>query len=132
MAWMKGTILWSFQMMVILGFVAFFLMTVGLGGVNEGVRTNSRLEAEKIAGIVNSMMTAPPGTQDSYLLTGQDCRVTITESGIFFHREKSSGYAGFIKSSVKVVPPTGNGNIDCSTQPVTITFKREGTQLRIN
>ena len=43
----KGSILWSFQMMVILGFVAFFLVTVGFGGVNESVRTNSRLEAEK-------------------------------------------------------------------------------------
>ncbi|GEM_PF-6275994 len=125
----KGSILWSFQMMVILGFVAFFLVTVGFGGVNESVRTNTRLEAEKIAGIINSMMNAPDGTEDSYVLTGQDCKVTITANGIIFYRnEKSSSYVDFIESKVSVVP----NNIPCDKDPHTMIFKREGMLIKIN
>ncbi len=118
---MKGFLLWTLIILLVLGFIVWWLMSVIFGGVDESVRTSSRLEAERISGVVNALETSPLGTQQIIIVSGACKSIKISQYGVYFARDdKNTYFSSFIDTKLLI----RDAEIKCSGKETQVKFER--------
>jgi hypothetical protein len=119
----KGYLLWTLIILLVLGFIVWWLSAIIFGGMNEEVKASSRLEADRMAGIVNMLKISPPGTSQTITVTGT-CQIFISQTGVTYKKsDKDIYFSSFVQSDVKIIELALP--IACTKSGTSITFSKE-------
>jgi len=110
---------------LILTFVAFAVNPMQVA-IEEAVRSDAQLQAQRIVSVINLMETAPDGTSYSFDMPNTKCNVAITDDFVKITLTQATGggkshTSSIIKTSTKIK----TGNFVCSNN-MNIMFRKNG------
>lgn len=115
---------WALLTMIVVLILLGTLVSPMQQSYEEMARTNARIYALEIAGIVNMLQTAPDKTTHTYNLPAMDCQLKIGKSVNFTSLENKESIIIELMSSVKVEPFDTYCN-PAKTKQITFTKDRD-------
>ncbi len=134
---MRGILMWALIVVVIVIILLVAFSRFWVGSVDETTRVLASTQASHIAGIINTLQTAPDKTEHIYELPQAECKVTITRSAVHVTARSDREQAFTVPLMISDVG-LDEKNIECSEEEAqAIKFvKNEGhieiTQLPVS
>ena len=131
---MRGLLTWALIAIVIVLILLAAYSAFFTGAVEAGTDIIASMQAAHIAGILNTLQTAPENAQHVYELPMAKCEIEITSTAVHVNLpdKKQSYSANLMKSGVAIDEKTGENAIQCSDEEArAIRFVKKNGRIEI-